>query len=319
MLCFDLVVTRRSLALGTATLLLGTPTLVRLVGDHGRRWLVLAAVVVPLFVVPLALLLVVHLVARQRRLAIVTAGLLALDLLWTVPYYVGQAPPPGTTVTVMTANLRLGQADADAVVRLVRDQHVDVLATEELTDDAVRRLRAAGLEDLLPHSDLDPAGGAEGCGLWSRFPLTALPPFTARFRSPGARLQLARSTLVVRVLHPFPTVLREGGGEYRRDYADLTRQVRALPGGPTVLAGDLNASTDLEALRTLMGDRFRDAAELSGSGLQRTWSPRVGGLALLQLDHVLVSRGTGARSARVVDLPGSDHRAVVARVVVPNS
>lgn len=303
--------------LAAATVSLGVPTLVRLVGDQGRTFLVLAAVVVPLLVIPLLVLAVAQLLLRRRAMALLTTLLLAINVVWLVPLFVADTPQQGEALTVLTANLMFGEADPAALVRMVREQHVDVLATEELTPDAITRLRAAGLEDLLPYGELAPHPSADGCGLWSRYPIDRLPPFRARFQAPGAVVHLPSRDVVVRVLHPFPTNVENGGGLYRRDYAALTSQVERLdPMATTVLAGDFNASTDNGQLRRLMGDRFRDASEVAGSGLQRTWSPRLGWPALIHLDHVLVDQHVDVRSTEVLDLPGSDHRALLARLVL---
>ncbi len=298
-----------------AAFFLGAPTVIRLVGDRGRSLLVLAAVCVPLLVVPLLLVGVVAAALRRRVLAALVAALVVVDACWLVPLFTATAARPGTDLVVMTLNLRFGMADPDAVVRLVRERGVDVLATQELTDEGVRRLQAAGLERVLPYAELRAFRAADGCGLWSRLPLDARPPFEARFQAPGAVVHTAGGDVTVRVLHPFPATLA-GGGLYRSDYAAITRQVRALPAGPTVLAGDFNASVDDQALRTLMGSTYRDASEVAGSGVQRTWGPRVGGPALLHLDHVLV-RGLGARATEVVSVPNTDHRALLAHLVVP--
>ncbi len=302
-------------ALAAVAFFLGAPTVIRLVGDEGRSLLVLAAVCVPLLVLPLVVTGVVAALLRRRVLAGVVALLVALDVAWLVPLSTSDPVPEGTDLVVMTLNLRFGLADPDAVVRLVRDQHVDVLATQELTEGGVARLRAAGLDTVLPHSELRAFRAADGCGLWSRLPIDALPPFEARFQAPGAVVHTAGGDVTVRVVHPFPATLA-GGGLYRSDYASITRQVQALPDVPTVIAGDFNASVDDQALRTLMGDRFRDASEVAGSGLQRTWGPWVGGPALLHLDHVLVD-GLGARATEVLHVPGTDHRALLAHLVLP--
>jgi endonuclease/exonuclease/phosphatase family metal-dependent hydrolase len=197
----------------------------------------------------------------------------------------------------------------------VREHQVDVLALEELTDQAVARLEAAGLKDLLPYDDLLAFRDADGSGLYSRWPLEKLPPFTARFQSPGARVHVPGGDVVVRVVHVIPATF-DGDSAYRADYAALTPQVRALPPDNAVLAGDFNATQDSQAFRALAGSRFRDASEVAGSGLQRTWGVRPGAPALLHLDHVLVEYGVAARSTQVLPLPGSDHRALLARLVV---
>jgi endonuclease/exonuclease/phosphatase (EEP) superfamily protein YafD len=302
-----------TLLLAAATVLLGIPTLVRLIGDHGRTFLVILDVTVPLLVVPLVLVAVAQLLLRRRRLAVLTALVLALDAAWLVPLYVSDRVQLGEPLTVLTANLHFGDADPFALIKLVKDHRVDVLATEELTPREVDLLRGAGLDKELPYSELAPFRDADGCGLWSRYPIDRLPPLEARFQSPGALVKMPTRQVVVRVLHAFPPT---DGALYRQDYAGLTRQIRRLdPMMATVLAGDFNATADNSLLRRLMGSRYRDASEQAGSGLQATWAP-TGWPMLLHLDHVLVDQHFDVRSTQVLDLPGSDHRALLAHLVV---
>ncbi len=299
------------LALLTAAL--GVPTLVRLVGDHGRELLVILDVIVPLMFLPLVLLAVVQVVVKRRRLAVLTAVLLALDAWWLVPLYVPDPVPRGVALTVMTANLKFGAADPAVLVRLVKDHRVDVLASEELTQEAVDGLRAAGLEKELPFAELAARPYADGSGMWSRFPIAVQPPFALRFQSPGAVVHLPGREVMFRVVHPFPPTDDE---VYRSDNAALRREVDGLdPKTPTVLAGDVNASVDNALFRQLLGTRFRDASEVAGSGVHGTWTPN-GWPYLLHLDHVLVDEHVGVRSTRVLHLPGSDHSAVLAELVI---
>ena len=298
-------------------LLLALPTVVRAAGDHGSVPLVALVSLTP-YAVPLLALSVAVLAWRRRWVAAcVTAAVLAVNIAWLVPLFTHDpVPAAGTPLTVMTANLRVGAADPATIVATVRARQVDVLALEELTAEEVARLHAAGLDAVLPHRVLRPEDGASGGGLWSRRPLTALPPWDSTFAMPAASLVLDGRRIDVRVLHPFPTLL-SGSTRFRADYAALTSRVRTLdPARPTILLGDLNATRDHSELRDLMGDRFRDAPELAGSGLLRTWTPSRRTPPLLHLDHVLVDPRFGVAGTAVVDLPGSDHRALVARLVL---
>lgn len=75
------------------------------------------------------------------------------------------------TMTTMTLNCRYGRASASDIVSKVREHHVDVLALQEMTDDLVKRLEQAGLQQLLPYRQLGEShertdnGGFNG--LWS--------------------------------------------------------------------------------------------------------------------------------------------------------
>src|SRR4051812_35058769 len=68
-----------------------------------------------------------------------------------------ELPAEGRRLRVATVSLRLGLVPAESVLDLVRRHAVDILAVQELTPEAEQRLRAAGLDDLLPHSRVLPA------------------------------------------------------------------------------------------------------------------------------------------------------------------
>ena len=66
------------------------------------------------------------------------------------------------TVRVLTLNSRGGSADPAALLAVLRQHAVDVLAVQELTWDLVHRLDEAGLGGLLPHTHLDPRPDSPG-------------------------------------------------------------------------------------------------------------------------------------------------------------
>ncbi len=118
-------------------------------------------------------------------------------------------PQPGATgprLRVLTANLYFGRGDAEVVVSRVRQGSVDVLFLQELTADAVTRLKQAGLDDLMPHTQIDLRGGSRGSGIYSRFPLTeGLAMAPTHMAQPTARLELPSGDTVELVcVHPSP-------------------------------------------------------------------------------------------------------------------
>jgi endonuclease/exonuclease/phosphatase (EEP) superfamily protein YafD len=84
---------------------------------------------------------------------------------------------------------------------------------------------------------------------------------------------------------------------------------------PIVLAGDFNATLDHRELRSL---GCTDVAAAVGRGLTGTWPTSLPAWLGVQIDHVLVGGGITPSGARVLNLPGSDHRAVLARVTLPD-
>jgi endonuclease/exonuclease/phosphatase (EEP) superfamily protein YafD len=77
------------------------------------------------------------------------------------------------------------------------------------------------------------------------------------------------------------------------------------------VAGDFNASQDHAAFRRILDAGVRDAARLAGSSRAPSWPARTTPAFGAQIDHVLVSEDFSARDARFLDLPGTDHRALL--------
>jgi endonuclease/exonuclease/phosphatase family metal-dependent hydrolase len=105
---------------------------------------------------------------------------------------------------------------------------------------------------------------------------------------------------------------------WRSDHAALLDAVQARE--PDLVLGDLNATIDHAPLRALADAGLRDAAEVANAGWQPTWPAGDRWRVLLPvpplagIDHVLVGPRMAVVSVRTVDLPGSDHRGVVAEV-----
>jgi endonuclease/exonuclease/phosphatase family metal-dependent hydrolase len=216
---------------------------------------------------------------------------------------------------VLTVNLYFGRADAEIVVARVRQVGADVLFLQELTADAVTRLKQAGLEDLLPHTQLDLRGASRGSGIYSRFPLGEGPPVApTHMAQPTALLQLPGGDVVELVcVHPVtPSLGRTGAVPWREELAALP-----APGErPRVLAGDFNATLDHAAFRDVLRLGYADAALQAGNALTPTWGPP-GGSAVLTLDHVLADRSSAVLAYAVHVIPGTDHRAVYAEIQLP--
>ena len=93
----------------------------------------------------------------------------------------------------------------------------------------------------------------------------------------------------------------------------------AGPGGlPVVFAGDFNSTVDHAAFRRLLRRGYADAASQAGTGLLPTWGPVPGGQrAVLTIDHILTDPRCAVLASSVHPLPGTDHRALFARIRLP--
>jgi endonuclease/exonuclease/phosphatase family metal-dependent hydrolase len=228
-------------------------------------------------------------------------------------------PTGGVALPVMTANMLEGGADPATILDLVRRHDVALLALQEFTPAAQAALAAAGLGDPLPYSSLAAEDGTTGSALYSRFPITA-----AGARRNGGGFLQAHGTiqppgagpLAVESAHPLAPYAVNVLPDWR---SDLANQPRADPNGPPrILLGDFNATLDHQPLRALIAHGYRDAADATGAGLIGTWGPYDGDLIpAVTIDHVLVDQRIGVRDVRVYGLPRSDHRTIVATVLVP--
>ncbi|MFI5833095.1 endonuclease/exonuclease/phosphatase family protein [Micromonospora sp. NPDC051300] len=295
--------------------------LLRLAGLE-RGPLVLTAAFTP-YVAAVAPAVAALALALRRRAPAVVAALAALALLGAVaPRAVADDRPAadGPVLRLLTANLRLGSADAAALVALVRTQRVDVLTVQELTPQLAADLDRFGLATLLPHRSLSPEPGATGSGLYARHPL----------RDPGHRrhrryfLTQAYGTVLVPGAPPLRVESAHPGAPYTIDavpqwWTDQRAQPPATPaGGLSVLAGDFNATLDHATMRRLIATGYTDAADAVGAGLAGTWGPYDGDpIPPVTIDHVLVDRRIAVRDVDVRSVPRSDHRALLAELRLP--
>lgn len=270
--------------------------------------------------VAVAALLVAGIAVALRNWAAATIAALATVCLAgaVLPRAIGSEAEPAAgheTLTVLSANVYLGDADPDALVALVDRFHPDVLSVQELTPSFARALREAGIGERLPHALLMAQPKGHGGGLYARFPLVALPHQTRfLFRMPRAVMRLPdgkRLRLVA--VHPQPPNMSVDRWQ---------EALESLPapgaGAPWLLIGDFNATFDQAQFRDLVESGYRDAGEATGKGLEPTWpGPDEAPWGLITIDHVLADDRLGVAEYGVEDLTGSDHRAIHAQLVLP--
>ena len=260
-------------------------------------------------------------VALRNWAAAAVAGLATLSLAVAVlPRAVGDGTVDAAgreTVTVLSANVHHGTGDANELVNIVDRYRPDLLAIQELTPSFDAEMRRAGIGRLLPNTVLEMRRDVSGGGLYSRLPLRKVAtPQPFGFRQPRAVLDLpgGRRLRVVNV-HPFPP---------QRNEVDLwSETLESLPatgrGIPWLLIGDFNATLDHSQLREILDRGYRDAGEVAGEGLEPTWPAEkwAGRLPGVTIDHVLADERIDVVDYSVEELPGTDHRPVLAELALP--
>jgi endonuclease/exonuclease/phosphatase (EEP) superfamily protein YafD len=299
-------------------------TLIRLLGlDPG--WPVVPLLALTPHAAAAAIVLAIGWWLRGRRAFALLAAACAVALIAVIapraaPNRAGEGAE-GVRVRVLAANVAGNAAAPHSVLDDMRAWRVDVFSIVELSRAVADSYDRAGIGRMLPHRELSPRPGFSGTGLYSRYPLRRLAPpagtefaMTAAAASPpggAAPLEL------VSVHVPAPT----GPGPTRRWRHDM----RALPDGGAdgpvrILAGDFNATLDHAELRRLLDRGYRDAAERAGSGLRTTWpTGRLVTPGVVTIDHVLYDRRVRVLSATTVPISGSDHRGVLAELLVPRA
>lgn len=141
---------------------------------------------------------------------------------------------------------------------------------------------------------------------------TALTVVTAHFQSPRLGLVAARRQGA------------DGADEWAENLADrqtqadrLAADVAALP-RPLVVAGDLNAAEHSPVVRVLLRAGLIDAFSAGGRGYGFTYGQSMrAGLAFLRIDHILASRDITVADCFVGDGGASEHKPVIADLVLP--
>ncbi len=300
--------------IGTTALLSALLALVLHFWPGTDRVTVAAAAVTPVLWLACTVIAVVCLLYVRAPLRLLVAAALAASGIWVQsPLWRGEPAPAGQTLTVLTANIQVGAGDAEVLAKLVRNNNVDVLAVLEVTDEAAQRISASTIAVDLPHALVRPAALANGAALYSRHPLKntgVVPGFVMTALTAVAAVP-GRGDVQLFALPPMPPL---DVGTWVSELGRIRAVLQGAPGGrPVIALGDYNATYDHVRFRNLLTGGYRDAGQLAGAGwlptypTDKTYPPVVG------IDHILL-RGLGAAEVTAHEIPGADHRALLARV-----
>lgn len=250
----------------------------------------------------------------------------------------------GVPLRVMTANLLINNGNTSAVVATVMEQLPDVLLVQELGHPMATQL-AEALMQRYPHQIIERNNSPAGLGILSRYPVSfALSP---DFLSESCSCQrvtldlLGRPVTIVHVHPPQPMIRYARWGPILLpagfDVDDTQRPLRAAIRGlgapdtlsePVILVGDFNTS-DRQPFYGEVRRRFADAYREAGWGFGFTFpnapfDPHLFGthsvnlplIPLARIDYVLHNDAWVTVAAQTGDMPGSDHRFLVADLIL---
>lgn len=292
-----------ALALLPTLLLLGHKFVPNTPGNLGS----LLETFLPWIGLSIPLLLIAAAVRRSATAAMATA---LPAVVWLAMF--GHLIVPGKgggehQLRVITHNISAGHPDPEEAARELLEESPDVVALQELTDDARNAVRPV-LRPELPH-----ATSWGTVALWSRYPLASSQDVDLGLGWPRAlRVQVdtPEGPVAIYVAHLLSVrVGSEGFTSQQRDQTvrNLAEKIAAEELERVVVMGDLNGSAYDRALAPLTYELTSVHAE-AGWGFGFTWPA---GLPMARIDHILV-RGVEVADAWVLPSTGSDHRPVAA-------
>ena len=285
---------------------------------------------VPWLFAPILVCLVLAALWRRRLLLVVTVAALATMAWWHRGFLL-----PGSSVSdaaaltaqtaadtsdnvarVMTLNTKNGDASAEEVVALVREKNVEALCLQELSDEFLSELAAAGIYDVLPYYVISDAasevsnGGRNG--IWTMAPMSnvsgnLLPIETSSM--PAGTIEIGGRAVRVVSVHPNSPV---------RGAQDLWDEGLSVIGSLSdydhtyLVMGDFNSTWNHARFRELLGSGFVDAGEQAGEGFHMTY-PSGALPSLIEIDHIVYARDSGIVVSELegVEVSGTDHRALI--------
>jgi vancomycin resistance protein VanJ len=265
--------------------------------------------------------------AIWRRSASAVAALLLPVMVWLTLFggLLSDKSHPGGDLTVATHNVGADNADPAGTARDLAASGADVLALEEMTEQA----RGAYEKELAKAYPYYTVQGT--VGLWSKLPLSDTRPVDIELdagplgdtkpadvkmdynRALRTTVATDQGPLAVYVVHLGSARLNPRAG-FSTDSRDrgaqaLGKAIAADQDERVVLLGDLNGTMDDRAFADITS-QMRTAQDAAGDGFGFSWPAK---FPVARIDQILV-RGVQPKSSWVLPATGSDHRPVAAGI-----
>jgi endonuclease/exonuclease/phosphatase (EEP) superfamily protein YafD len=283
--------------------------------------LIAAAALAPAAVLPAAAAALVAAVLRRPAVALAGIGCVLVAGAVLVPFRVPVAngSQPGTPLTVLTANLYFRNQQPEAAVDAVLSQDADLVLLQEVSPEVSALLTARAERAGYPWVVSVPRWGSTGLAMLSRHrvlrqethSLGRQPLLHVDVGVAGRRVQLFN-------VHLEAPITRAAASRWGDQLDSLRKLATSLPSEPMIVAGDFNATSDHRQFRRLLTAGLTDLARRHAWPRLATWpvgKPLVP--PLIQPDHVLASSDLVSTDLHAGKCPGSDHKLVVASLVLP--
>lgn len=257
------------------------------------------------------------LLAQRYTSAIVAVAALLANLLIAWPWLQNPTPAEanGPRLKVLLFNVYYYNGKLSEVARLVREVDADIVVLLEVIPEL--RPQLDPIADTFAHRLESWQRRNEDALILSRFPLeditAELPPPGHRRPASAARITIGERKLTLFAAHLSLPPLLEGRARQMREMSEIAETINGIT-GPRLLVGDFNASTWGAVITQARA--FADLDVLTGVG--GTWPAFLPRDLGIPIDHMLASRDLVFVSRTLIDMPGSDHRAVLAEIAFKN-
>ena len=226
---------------------------------------------------------------------------------------------PHEPFRIMSSNVLFKNHSPRLAAETIMATNPDVIVLVEVSLAVALHVDKQRYPYELVFSRIDDRGLGYDLRVLSRHPLEHYDDAAAGGRFfPLIRVSLHDSNLTLTPVHTAAPHRVCDKPYWRAELAGLGESLRYVQ-GPLVVCGDFNASLSHRPMaRFIKSARLSSVLARHGRALRGTWGPR-GIVALLPIDHVLVSQDVSSLAIDVVRVPGSDHRALVADIAVPRT
>ena len=218
----------------------------------------------------------------------------------------------GTSIRVLHMNVLQPNMSTNEVVGEALKSGADIISVQEVDAHWAHALEA-GLRSAYPYSHIEARSNCYGIALFSRLPFAGVATI-AVLGSPCIEALFDVNGSLARVISVHASSpISYGHFQLRNKQLDCLAQHVGASDTATILVGDLNTVPwDKAFARFCARAGLRSTTSMG----QRTW-PSVGPWALIPLDHLMLSHGTVPASIHTFHVPGSDHRGLLAEVIIP--
>jgi endonuclease/exonuclease/phosphatase (EEP) superfamily protein YafD len=269
----------------------------------------------------LAVVAVVSLRTRQRRLLAATAPLILATLGPAAWSYRPKARPSvsGEAVTVMSVNLLMVNKDTGPLTEEIRASGADIVFLQEYTEHWHAALRAALAQDY-PYECHVCRDDSFGAAVYSSRPFLSEPELNLSLGLSSlpqirAVVDISQRPVAIYNVHLLPPTSLKYTTENRLQFADLIDQL-AAESMPFILAGDFNFTETTPQAAVLRRVGTVEAYAVGGWGRGSTWPVNsfLRYLPGFRLDHIYLGNGLTCSDCQTGIGRGSDHRPVIAKI-----